>query len=100
METRNSTNQITCEVGNKNQLEKQYMPSEAFHRTTDERVREITVRVRFEPLNLESFDPVTHHLHEYKLKQNIYTALAAFRQTFGERQQADRNCHQDGELHT
>jgi hypothetical protein len=60
METRNSTNQITCEVGNKNQLEKQYMPSEAFHRTTDGRVREITARVQFEPLNLESFDPVTH----------------------------------------
>jgi hypothetical protein len=59
METPNSTNKITCEAGNKNRLKKQYMPSEAFHRTSGGHVREITVRVQFEPLNLESFDPVT-----------------------------------------
>jgi hypothetical protein len=48
-----------CEIGNKNRLEKQYMPSEAFHRTPDGRIKEIIAEVRFGLGNLESFNPVT-----------------------------------------
>jgi hypothetical protein len=39
------------------------MPLEAFHRITGGRVQEITARVRFEPLNLKSFDPVTQEIY-------------------------------------
>jgi hypothetical protein len=39
------------------------MSSQAFHRTLGGRVREITVRERFEPRNLKSFDPVAHELY-------------------------------------
>jgi hypothetical protein len=42
-ETQNDTNKDTCEIDDKNQIKEQYISSQAFHQTPDERVREITV---------------------------------------------------------
>jgi hypothetical protein len=57
--TRNDAGKNTCEIDDKNQIEEQFISSQAFYRTPSERVQEITTRVQFEPQNLKSFDPVT-----------------------------------------
>jgi hypothetical protein len=49
----------SCKINDKNQLKKQFISSQAFHRTPGVRAQEITVGDRFEPRILESFDPVT-----------------------------------------
>jgi hypothetical protein len=57
---------MTCEIDDKNQIEEQFISSQAFHRTTGGRVQEITVGEQFEPRTLESFDLATqepHRLH-------------------------------------
>jgi hypothetical protein len=53
----------TCKIDNKNQIEQQFISSQAFHRTSGGRVREITVGEQFEPKILESFDPATQELY-------------------------------------
>jgi hypothetical protein len=47
------------EIDNKNQIEKQFISSQAFHQTAGGRVQKLTVGERFEPRILDSFDPVT-----------------------------------------
>jgi hypothetical protein len=58
-ETRNSAGKTTSEIDDKNQIEEQFISSQAFHRTFGGRVQKTTVEDQFEPQNLESFDPVT-----------------------------------------
>jgi hypothetical protein len=52
------------------------MPSEAFHRTTDGRVQEITAGVQFEPLNLESSDLVNQEIYREGSCNNPHTDQA------------------------
>jgi hypothetical protein len=52
----------TCEVDGKNQVEKQFISLQAFHRISGGRVRETITRERFKPWILKSFDPVTQEL--------------------------------------
>jgi hypothetical protein len=59
METRNGASKTTREIDDKNRFEKQFISSQAFHRTPGRRVRETTAGERFEPRILESLDPVT-----------------------------------------
>jgi hypothetical protein len=47
----------TSEIDDRNQLEKRFISSQAFHRTPAGRVQEITAREQFESQNLELFDP-------------------------------------------
>jgi hypothetical protein len=59
METHNGASKTSCEIDDRNQLEKYFISSQAFHRTTSGRVREITAGERFESQILESFGSVT-----------------------------------------
>jgi hypothetical protein len=59
VETQNGASKTMCEIDDKDRLEKQFISSQSFHRTTGGRVREITAGERFEPQTLESFDPLT-----------------------------------------
>jgi hypothetical protein len=56
---------VLARPDDRNQLRKQFISSHAFHRTTDERVRKITVKKQFESRNLESFDLVTQEVFRY-----------------------------------
>jgi hypothetical protein len=47
------------EIDDENRIEKQFISSHAFHRTTDGRVRKTTTEKQFKTRILESFDPVT-----------------------------------------
>jgi hypothetical protein len=47
-----------CEIEDKNQIKTQFISSQAFHRTSGERVQEITAGMQFGLGNLELFDPV------------------------------------------
>jgi hypothetical protein len=58
METQNGASKTIREIYDKNRLEKQFISSQAFHRTPGGRVRETTVGERFRPRILETFDPV------------------------------------------
>jgi hypothetical protein len=58
METQNGASKTTREINDKNRLEKQFISSQAFHRTPGGRVRETTAEERFRPRILETFDPV------------------------------------------
>jgi hypothetical protein len=53
-----SVNETTREIDNKNRLEKQFVSSQAFHRTPGGRVRETTAGERFRPRILKTFDSV------------------------------------------
>jgi hypothetical protein len=46
-----------CEIDNKNQIKEQFISSQAFHRTTGGRIREITTEAQLVLENLELFDP-------------------------------------------
>jgi hypothetical protein len=59
VEPRSDAGKTMCEINNKNQIEKQFISSQAFHRTAGGRVQKITAGERFEPRILESFDPAT-----------------------------------------
>jgi hypothetical protein len=63
METRIGGSRNTCEIDDKNQIEEQFISSQAFHRTPGGCIREITAGERFEPRILESFGLVTQELH-------------------------------------
>jgi hypothetical protein len=58
METQNGASKTTQEINDKNRLEKQFISSQAFHRTPGGRVRETTAGELFRPRILETFDPV------------------------------------------
>jgi hypothetical protein len=47
------------EIDDKNRIEKQFISSQAFHRTPGGRVREITAGEQFKLRTLESFDSAT-----------------------------------------
>jgi hypothetical protein len=64
-ETRNGARKTTCEIDDKNWIKKQFISSQTFHRTPDERVRKTTAEEQFEPQNLESFDPATQKLYRF-----------------------------------
>jgi hypothetical protein len=51
---RNGASKITCEIDDKNQLEKQFISTQLFHRTIGERVQETTAGddLNQEPLSL------------------------------------------------
>jgi hypothetical protein len=57
-ETQNGVSKSTREIDDKNRLEKQFISSQAFHRTPGERVQKTTAGERFGPRILETFDPV------------------------------------------
>jgi hypothetical protein len=59
MKLRNGVSKAIYKIDDKNQLEKQFISSKAFHRTSGGRVRKITAGERFEPRILESFDLMT-----------------------------------------
>jgi hypothetical protein len=59
VETRNGASKTMCEIDDKNWTEEQFKSLQAFYRTTGRRVQEITVRQRFKPRTLKSFDPAT-----------------------------------------
>jgi hypothetical protein len=58
MKARKGASKTTCEIDDKNRLEKQFISSQAFHRTPGGRVRKTTTGERFGPRILETFDPV------------------------------------------
>jgi hypothetical protein len=64
-ETRNSASKTTSEIDDKNQIEEQFMSSQAFHRTSGGCIQKITAGVQFEPRNIESFDPVTQEKYRF-----------------------------------
>jgi hypothetical protein len=51
-------------VTTKNQIKKQIISSQTFHRTPSGRVQETTVRKQFKPRILKSFDPVTQEQYQ------------------------------------
>jgi hypothetical protein len=57
-ETRNDAGKTTCEIDDKNRINEQFISSQAFHRTPDGRVREITMGLQFILENLKIFYPV------------------------------------------
>jgi hypothetical protein len=63
VKTQDSTGKDPSETDDKNQIKKQCISLQVFHRTPGRRVREITVGERFEPQILKSFDPVTQELY-------------------------------------
>jgi hypothetical protein len=62
-ETWNGASKTTQEIDDKNQLEKQFISSQAFHQTIGGRVCEMTAREQFRPRILETFDPVAQEHH-------------------------------------
>jgi hypothetical protein len=52
-------NKTTREIDDKNSTQKQFISSQAFHRTPGGRVREPTAGERFRPRNLKTLDPTT-----------------------------------------
>jgi phosphoribulokinase len=58
-ETQNGASTTTSEIDDKNQIKKQFMSSQAFHRITGRRIQKITAEERFKSRTLESFEPVT-----------------------------------------
>jgi hypothetical protein len=45
------------EIDDKNQIEEQFISSQPFHRTLDDRIQKTTVEVQLRLGNLEFFDP-------------------------------------------
>jgi hypothetical protein len=82
VETQNSASRTTYEIDDKNQIEEQFTPAQAFHRTPDGRVRKITDEVQFGLGNLELFDPVTipdNHLQQSE-SQHEQTSMAEIKE--------------------
>jgi hypothetical protein len=63
--TRNGVSKTTSEIDNENQIKKQFMSLQTFHRTPGGHIQKITAEKQFEPQDLESFDPVTQELYQY-----------------------------------
>jgi hypothetical protein len=62
----------TSEIDDKNRIEEQFISSQVFHRTLGGRVQKTTAGEKFEPRNLESFNPVTQELYRF-LPATIHT---------------------------
>jgi hypothetical protein len=62
MKTQNGVRKTSYEIDDINQLKKQFISPQIFHRTPGRHVRKTTTEVQFEPRNLESFDPMTQEL--------------------------------------
>jgi hypothetical protein len=58
-ETRNDASKTTSKIDDKNQIKKQFISSQIFHRTYGGRIRKTTVGVQFGPRIFESFEPAT-----------------------------------------
>jgi hypothetical protein len=58
MEIRNGASKTTSEIDNENWIKKQFLSSQAFHQTPGMRVQETTLKERFRPRILETFDAV------------------------------------------
>jgi hypothetical protein len=72
-ETQNSASKTTSEIDDENRIEKQFMSSQAFHRTPGRRIRETTAEERFESRNLELFNSVDQeHDRDEFLHQSTY----------------------------
>jgi hypothetical protein len=57
-EIQNGASTTMSEIDNENQIEKQFMSLQTFHRTPGERVRKITAEERFKPRS-KSFETAT-----------------------------------------
>jgi hypothetical protein len=76
-ETRIGASKTTSEIDDKNQIKKQFISSQSFHRTSGGRVQKITVGERFKPRILELFDPTAQKYDRSKLlQQSTYTTNA------------------------
>jgi hypothetical protein len=59
MKAQKGANRTTREIDDKKSTQKQFISSQAFHRTPGGRVREPTAGERFRPRNLKTLDPTT-----------------------------------------
>jgi hypothetical protein len=59
MKAQKGANRTTREIDDKNSTQKQFISSQAFHRTPGGRLREPTAGERFRPRNLKTLDPTT-----------------------------------------
>jgi hypothetical protein len=69
VKTRNGASKTLCKINDRNQLRKQFISSQTFHRTLGGRVRKITAKDQFKPRNLESFNPVTQESYRHRFLQ-------------------------------
>jgi hypothetical protein len=76
VETQIDAGKTTSEINDKNQIEKRFISSQAFHRTSGGHVREITAGERFEPRILKSFDPATQEWTGFNLQHPRITHIA------------------------
>jgi hypothetical protein len=67
MKTRNGASKTSCEINDRNQLEKRFISSQTFHQTPVARVQETTAEEQFRSRILESFDPVTQEIYRASL---------------------------------
>jgi hypothetical protein len=100
VETRNSASKTTCEIDDRNQLEKQFISSRAFHRTTGGRVQKITAEEQFKSQNLELFDPATQEYdrgftcnNPHKNQQKFAPNLSPFLKNEGKSQEHTFGAH-------
>jgi hypothetical protein len=59
-----TVSKTTCKNDDKNQVKEQFIFSQAFHQTPDERVRKNTTGEQLRPENLKLFDPVAQARHQ------------------------------------
>jgi hypothetical protein len=64
-ETWNIASKTMCEIKDKNRIKEQFISSQTFHWIAGERVRKITVKKRFKPIILKSFDSLTQKLYQH-----------------------------------
>jgi hypothetical protein len=70
-----------------NSTQKQFISSQAFHRTPGGRVRETTAGERFRPRILELFDPAAQETYQYELLQQfVHTNSRANKNHAGNRE--------------
>jgi hypothetical protein len=91
VETRNDASKTSCEIDNRNQLEKRFISSQAFHRTPGGRVRKTTTGEKFKPIILESFDPATQELYRH-LPTIIHTRIETLEEVSEDFSSRRRSC--------
>jgi hypothetical protein len=89
---RNGASKTTSKIDDENRIEKQFLSSQAFHRTLDGHVREITEGEQFEPRILEYFVPVTQE--SYRLYPAQITMNSGTEQLNADQNQ-NENDHQN-----
>jgi hypothetical protein len=99
-EIRNGACKTTSEIDDRNQLEKRFISSQAFHRTTGGRVQKITTREQFESQNLEIFNPAAQENdwgftcnNPHKNQQKFAPNLSPFLKTDGKSQEHSFGAH-------